>query len=149
MLALNKLEQYLQQYFKKWCNGVKFWWWEFRWAGHQSGLAGTLWSMGEGANIPGGLVIRGADGSLHSMNEFTRPRWDLSSTQMRSNLGGMTFLHVHVALIRLPSHFNSIVIKLRRKDSTFLLGQPTLSWSRSYLLKTLHYVFDFYMSLFA
>ena len=83
--------------------------------------------MGEGANIPGGLVIREADDSLHSMNEFTRPRRDLSSTQMRSNLGGMTFLHVHVTLVRLPSNFNRIVIKLRRKDSTFLLEQPTLS----------------------
>ena len=37
MLALITLEQYLQQYFKKWGNGVKFRWWEFRWVGHQSG----------------------------------------------------------------------------------------------------------------
>ena len=28
MLALNKLEQYLQLYFKKWGNRVKFWLWE-------------------------------------------------------------------------------------------------------------------------
>ena len=26
----------LQQYFKKWSSGVKFWRWEFTWAGHQS-----------------------------------------------------------------------------------------------------------------
>ena len=29
MLALNTLEQYLQQYLRKLGNGVKFWWWEF------------------------------------------------------------------------------------------------------------------------
>ena len=35
MLTLNTLQKFLQQYFKKWSNGVKFWWREFSWVGHQ------------------------------------------------------------------------------------------------------------------
>ena len=55
-LALNTLEQYLQQYFKKWGNRVKFWWWEFILVGHQSGReAGTLPSIG-GGKYSGGLI---------------------------------------------------------------------------------------------
>ena len=63
-VGINILEQYIQQYFKKWGIGAKFWWWEFRWVGHQSGWrgAGTLPSMlgGRGGNIHGGLVISGS-----------------------------------------------------------------------------------------
>ena len=49
MLALNTLEEYRQQYFQKWGSGVKFWWWEFRWVGHQSGELEPclLWGGGE------------------------------------------------------------------------------------------------------
>ena len=53
ILVLNTLEQYLQQYFKKLGNRVKFWWWEFSWVGHQSG--GKGWNPaihgGEGGRL--------------------------------------------------------------------------------------------------
>ena len=52
ILVLNTSEQYFQQHFKKWVHRVTFWWWEFRWVGHQSGRAGTLPSIGD-------LILRG------------------------------------------------------------------------------------------
>ena len=60
MLTLNTLEQYLQQYFKKWGNGVKFWW-EVKWVDHQSG--------GWNPAFHGGPYIQGADTPLHCMGQ--------------------------------------------------------------------------------
>ena len=66
--TLNILEQYFQQYFKKWGSEVKFWWREFRWVGHQSGRGLEPCLPWEDLIFrERGLVIRSADTPLYSM----------------------------------------------------------------------------------